>query len=415
MNKYIKYYILSLLCVFCLGSNAQMYQEMTLQQCIDQALQQSLLIKQSKLSADKARTLQATAFDVEKTTLALRQDPTSGGSPDNGISISQSFDFPTLYTARHKYLKAQTAVANSEIAIAENELIFQVKSNYYALLHAIEVLRQLQKQDSIYCHFLVLSTARHDAGETNNLEQMNALKLQSENYQALLIAESNVRKIGFTLQQLLNTDVIITPADKQLSPLTFNAETQTAFASTPWGNSYEKRMDSSRRNVQLARQAFMPDINVGFTTQVVIKGFNPYNVDRSRFSKGNLMAFEVGVSVPLFFGSQKAKLKAARKEVELLQNERLMAERQQQQQQQIAQNELKRTKRALAYYTTEALQRAQSMLQISQANYESGEISYVEYVQNLTSALDVEMRHIDAINDFNQAVIQFNYINGQCK
>jgi cobalt-zinc-cadmium resistance protein CzcA len=69
----------------------------SLQQCIDLALDNSLYMRNGQIAVGKAKDLQGTAFDIEKTSISLSQDPTSGGSPDNGITISQTFDFPTVY------------------------------------------------------------------------------------------------------------------------------------------------------------------------------------------------------------------------------------------------------------------------------------------------------------------------------
>ena len=50
------------------------------------------------------------------------------------------------------------------------------------------------------------------------------------------------------------------------------------------------------------------------------------------------------------------------------------------------------------------------MSRLSQKSYENGEIEYVEYIQNQQTALDVQLRYADAINDYNQAIITLNYI-----
>ena len=52
---------------------------MTLQECIDMALNNNLYMKAGTVSVGKARDLQGTAFDMEKTSVTLSQDPTSGG------------------------------------------------------------------------------------------------------------------------------------------------------------------------------------------------------------------------------------------------------------------------------------------------------------------------------------------------
>ena len=56
---------------------------------------------------------------------------------------------------------------------------------------------------------------------------------------------------------------------------------------------------------------------------------------------------------------------------------------------------------------------AREMRRLSCIEYEAGEISYVEHVQNLSSALDMEMDNAKAIDALNQAIIQLNFIKGE--
>ena len=80
----------------------------SLQQCIDSAMVNNLTMRSGRISIQKAKDLQGTAFNIDRTVFSLSQDPTSGGSPDNSLSLSQSFDFPTLYGSRRGLLKAET-------------------------------------------------------------------------------------------------------------------------------------------------------------------------------------------------------------------------------------------------------------------------------------------------------------------
>ena len=98
--KRFKYIILAV----CFGalplSSSAQKKAMTLQECIDMALNNNLYMKAGTVSVGKARDLQGTAFDMEKTSVTLSQDPTSGGG-DNGITVSQSFEFPTVSAFRY--------------------------------------------------------------------------------------------------------------------------------------------------------------------------------------------------------------------------------------------------------------------------------------------------------------------------
>jgi hypothetical protein len=87
----------------------------------------------------------------------------------------------------------------------------------------------------------------------------------------------------------------------------------------------ESEQVRSERELGYIRQGMMPSFNVGLRHQLVISGINPYDVDRSRFDKGNWMGFEVGSAFPLFYGSQKARKSAAKLDVDIARTRREQA------------------------------------------------------------------------------------------
>lgn len=411
--KTFKYIILTV----CIGalplSSPAQEKTMTLQECIDMALDNNLDMKAGTVSVGKARDLQGTAFDMEKTSVTLSQDPTSGGSPDNGITVSQSFEFPTVYAARRKYLKAETAAAQSSLAVTRNEVVRDVSAYYYTLLHDRRTIEILQAQDSVYDRFVSLASARFKAGEAGNLELINAERIRNENRIEMEKAEKSYRSAMLAFRQLLNTDTVVVPADVSLPVIRQEMpEASVSFEQTPLGGMYAARITASERNLSLAKQGYMPGLSIGLTGQLLIKGFNPYDIERSRFDKGNFMGFEVGVSIPLFWGGQNAKVKAARRDVELAGISRRQAKQRMDKEYRDGLNELFRAQKVLDYYTAQGNGQGERMGRLSQVSYENGEIGYVEYIQNQQTALDVQLRYADAVNDYNQAIIMLNYIKG---
>ena len=405
--KTFKYIILTV----CIGalplSSPAQEKTMTLQECIDMALDNNLDMK----AVGKARDLQGTAFDMEKTSVTLSQDPTSGGSPDNGITVSQSFEFPTVYAARRKYLKAETAAAQSSLAVTRNEVVRDVSAYYYTLLHDRRTIEILQAQDSVYDRFVSLASARFKAGEAGNLELINAERIRNENRIEMEKAEKSYRSAMLAFRQLLNTDTVVVPADVSLPVIRQEMpEASVSFEQTPLGGMYAARITASERNLSLAKQGYMPGLSIGLTGQLLIKGFNPYDIERSRFDKGNFMGFEVGVSIPLFWGGQNAKVKAARRDVAEI--SRRQAKQRMDKEYRDGLNELFRAQKVLDYYTAQGNGQGERMGRLSQVSYENGEIGYVEYIQNQQTALDVQLRYADAVNDYNQAIIMLNYIKG---
>ncbi|MDR0733630.1 MAG: TolC family protein [Dysgonamonadaceae bacterium] len=385
----------------------------TLQECIDLAMQNNLTVQSGKIAVERAKALQGTAFNIDKTQLSLSQDPTSGGSPDNGFSVSQSFDFPTVYTSRYGLLKAETNLEKNNLEVTRNELARQVSSIYEHLLYVKEKVKILQEQDSIYQKFVFLATAKFRAGETNRLEQMNAERLYNENKIALQQAEKDCQSVQFALQRRLNTGELISPAENALTVLENQSVTGEFNPNlSPVIQVFESRKAIGKKSLRLAKQGFLPSFNFSLRSQYLIKGFDPYNIQRERFTGGNFMGFEAGVGIPLFFGEQRAKTRAARREMEMLKIQQQDALLALDREYQIARNEYAKALSALEYYQRQGNEQAGEISRMSQLSYEKGEIGYIEYIQNLKTAAEVHLQYADAVNNYNQAVIIINYLQG---
>ena len=98
-------------------------------------------IRAAEGEVEKSQLMQGSAWDLDKTSLSLKQDPTSGGSPDNSLTLSQSFDFPTVYALRRRSLKAETAVAKSRAGLSRKQLSAEVANAYGQMVFVIEKKR----------------------------------------------------------------------------------------------------------------------------------------------------------------------------------------------------------------------------------------------------------------------------------
>jgi cobalt-zinc-cadmium resistance protein CzcA len=365
-------------------------------------------LKSGRIAIERAKELQGTAFNIEKTGFSMSQDPTAGGSPDNSLSVSQSFDFPTVYTTRHGLLKAETNLEKARLEVSVNELIKEVTGTYYQLLYAKENIKIAQEQDKIYQQFVFLASAKFKSGETNRLEVIQAERLFNENKIEMQKAERELKNIQLTLQQWLNTEEMMEPQEDALPVLTFSSLPPLDISQTPFNRMYESRLKVSEKNLSLQKQEFLPDFNFSLRNQFLLKGFNPYSIARERFEPGNFMGFEVGISLPLFFGEQRAKTRAAQKEVEMLRAEQENALSSIQKEYQAGINAYENAKAHVDYYINTGNKQAEELSRISQLAYEKGEIAYVEYIQNLKTAVEIHLQYATAVNELNQVIIRLN-------
>lgn len=386
--------------------------KVSLQECINMALEKNPQMQVANKSVERAKALQGTAWEIDKTELSLSQDPTSGGSPDNALSLSQSIEFPTYYIARHKQLKAETQAERSKAAVVRLSLENDVKAAYYQAVYLAERLRVLESQDSLLAQYRTLAEKRYKAGETRQLELLSAERLQRENKMEVLAAHNELETALLLLSRLVGSVETVEPKEDSLLPLDWKQASYN-YSQTPDGQYSADRLKASEQAVRVAKNGFAPSLSLSLRNQLVISSWNPYNQDRSRFDGGNFMGFEVGVGIPLFYGATRAKLKAARKEREIVALEIKEQEQLRQQEYLSALSRMNAAYVRYTYYNEEGRLRSDKMAEQGLLEYSQGEISYLEYMNVLQESIDLRLKRASALNDYNQCVLVMEKLCGR--
>lgn len=386
--------------------------KVSLQECINMALEKNPQMQVANKSVERAKALQGTAWEIDKTELSLSQDPTSGGSPDNALSLSQSIEFPTYYIARHKQLKAETQAERRKAAVVRLSLENDVKAAYYQAVYQAEKLRVLESQDSLLAQYRSLAEKRYKAGETRQLELLSAERLQRENKMEVLAAHNELETAQLLLSRLVGSVETVEPKEDSLLPLDWK-QTSYNYSQTPDGQYSADRMKASEQAVRVAKNGFAPSLSLSLRNQLVISSWNPYDQDRSRFNGGNFMGFEVGVGIPLFYGATRAKVKAARKEREMIALEIKEQEQLRQQEYLSALSRMNAAYVRYTYYNEEGRERSDKMAEQGLLEYSQGEISYLEYMNVLQESIDLRLKRASALNDYNQCVLVMEKLCGR--
>lgn len=387
-------------------------QKMTLQQCFQLADRQNLALQSGRKAVEKAQVMQGTAWDLDKTEIAFSQNPASSGDTDNGLTFSQSIEFPTVYTARRNQLKAETQAEKSRLNVTSQQLRLEIASAYYAMLYQTHRLQILQQQDSVIQRYCDIAGKRYKAGEARQLEFLSADRMRNDNRLEMTKVKNEAENLQTALMALLNTTTPVVPAADNLvisqrSPMNaaFNYQ-QTADAQ------YQKDLISALdQEVKCAKTGYAPSLSLALRSQLLIDSWDPYHINRQRFTGGNFFGFEVTVGVPLFYGATKAKVKAAQKDREVallaMQQEQREKERDYKQGYNRLQNAIKR----MEYYSGENMAKAKDIERLSTLEYVNGEISYVEYASALQEAIDMRLKQAEVVNEYNEAVLALMALN----
>lgn len=387
-------------------------EKMTLQQCFQLADRQNIALQSGRKAVEKAQVMQGTAWDLDKTEIAFSQNPASSGDTDNGLTFSQSIEFPTVYSARRGQLKAETQAEKSRLNVTSQQLRLEIANVYYAMLYQTHRLQILQQQDSVIQRYCDVAGKRYKAGEARQLEFLSADRMRNDNRLEMTKVKNEAENLQTALMALLNTTTPVVPAADNLvisqrSPMNaaFNYQ-QTADAQ------YQKDLISALdQEVKCAKTGYAPSLSLALRSQLLIDSWDPYHINRQRFTEGNFFGFEVTVGVPLFYGATKAKVKAAQKDREVallaMQQEQREKERDYKQGYNRLQNAIKR----MEYYSGENMAKAKDIERLSTLEYENGEISYVEYASALQEAIDMRLKQAEVVNEYNEAVLALMALN----
>ncbi len=407
-------FILLSVCPFMANAQGNAVKQITLDQAIQQALQNNGSIRSANYEIELQQALRRTSPAINKTDINLMYGQYNSSQKDNNISISQTIPFPTVWGARARL--ADATIKGSEIQknITANELVRQVKETYYQLVF-LEARKQiLQYQDSLISTFVKAAQVRYKTGETTYLEQVTAESEAARSKSVLLRNESELKLNQVNLQVLLNSKEPVTAADNTLTlkNLEINADTG-AISNNPNLNYLRQQIEIARQTTSLQKAEMLPDLRLGYFNQTLIGSIEDQGGTVKRFGPGDrFQGMEVGVSIPLWLGPAKANVKAAEIREKIAQsnldyNQKTIQGQYAQLVQQYLQYQA-----SLQFYQQNALPQANLITSNATVAFRTGEIGYLEFIQALNRAQTIRTEHLELLNQYNQAVIAVEFFTG---
>ena len=154
----------------------------------------------------------------------------------------------------------------------------------------------------------------------------------------------------------------------------------------------------------------LPDFSVGYFNQSLI-GTQTVN-GSDVFFDGNqrFQGFNVGISIPLTFFSNASKIKSLDFKQQAMQKEADNGKLILQNQLQNAFQQYNQHLEQYNYYKSTALPNADIIISTAKVGFNSGDIGYIEYLQALQTATDVQLNYLQSINQINQSIININFL-----
>ena len=323
------------------------------------------------------------------------------------LVVSQSFDFPTLYSTRHRMNRSTNAALDARAEATRQRILLEAKLLCIDLIALHQAQQLLSARSEQADQLATLYTKRIEAGDANKLE-LNKVKLEQLNAQTAL--RLNATAMQAKLQQLLalnNQQNLLPGRPGPLGPTIPSAEAigLTAFDETPLPDDFltlfgelieadpelralEYERQAAQRQLNVSRQGWLPKLELGYR--------------RNTESGHPLNGVVVGFSIPLF--ENRSKVKSARLQSTALTYQREDALSKEQSRLNSLYDEAYQLHTQIKSYQ-EALQGRQHLPLLNKALNE-GEISLIDYFIEVQLVYDTQSTLIELQSQYEKKVAE---------
>ena len=272
----------------------------------------------------------------------------------------------------------------------------EVSKAYIEIVYWQNVNRNYHYLDSLYLQFSNAASRRFELGESNYLEQLTASTKQKEVALLVMQSDENTKKAYLELNRWMQYEDPFIIEEKKLSKL------ELALIDTlnhPGIEYYRKAMDFNESSQRAEKQKLLPDLHLSY-----FQGTN--NGMDAQIYRG----VQAGIGIPLFYSSQKSKIRASQ-----IENEVLVYEGDNYQKQLLTHyyqllSELNKYNEAILFYDESGKTLSKELINTSNKAFYNGEIDFIQYILLLENAKGIEMTYLENLFNYNRTILELNYL-----
>ncbi|SDE92408.1 cobalt-zinc-cadmium resistance protein CzcA [Pricia antarctica] len=388
--------------------------ELTLEQAIEIALENNDRIKIAQYEIEVEETGKYGAITIPKTEFSYSNGEfNTPAIMDNLFGVTQRINFPTVYTSQFKLAKAKVNSSEQLRVIEENGLIADVKVAYLRYVFLMENKQLLQRQDSLYSNLDRSSSMRYKTGESTKLESVTSATQSMQIKNKLQQNEADLRIAKKRLQVVLNTNYNIGVTDAKLIPREVNLDIESqSVEQSPLYIYLKQQLEVRERETNVERNKLLPDLMLGYNSQT-FNGAQTLSETNQNFGNDDrFSSFQIGVAIPIFPGGHRSKINAAKIEEDIAQSRIELNQNQLEGELQNLLQEYYKLQGTFNYYQNEALPQAELIIDNSEKSFKSGNVSYAQYLQNLTLANSIQTEYLNTLYQYNQSIIVIEALLG---
>ena len=376
--------------------------KLTREQAVEKALKNYPLLKNKRLEIEKQQALKLSAWELGQTQVFTGGEELNDGTgiyTDVGVQ-QQGIDLLGILPKK-KLQQEKLALAQKAFQLNEMQVAREVKKAWANAAAAKKKYSLYVALDSLYSRLKKAVELRYEVEAISRLEKTTTLnkvrEVEIEKEQAktdLLLA---LQKLNLWLVGDLQYSIA---ASEEIVSKNLFFEKLTENHSLLQLN--EQEVEVAKANTAAEKAAFLPEFNLQYGRQ---------RID----GNSGFYSYQAGISIPLLSGGSYARVKAAKIETRMAEQAADFRKRELQMQFQNAVEEYRKWKNSWQYYRKEVKPLLEEQRQGSFLAFNEGAIAYVELIQNLESALQLELKSIEAYGNYllSLADLEFYLTNKQ--
>jgi heavy metal efflux system protein len=390
--------------VMSLNSSAQT--PISYQEALDSAVVNNLRLKNENLQSHYYDEVIKTSTSLPVTDFSFQYGRINSFYNDNSLSISQSFDFPTVYSNQKKVNTAIAENSKMNVSLKEFELKQKVGASFYYMINLLEKKALLVEVDSIYEAYLKNANLRIDVGESNILEKVaiENQRVQISNQLKWLKEDIEVNKAYFQLLLNTKTDFIPTSNEKLVSIDQKVASIESA--NHPHIKLFSSDVEIAKAKLNLEKAKRAPSISIGLNSMTMY-GTGSNNITYGYGKRFN--SAQVGLGVPIF-NKQSKQVKLAEISTEIAENNLEVEKQVISTQIDAILKQYAIQKEIVDEYSKTALSNAAVIFKVADQQLINGEIDYLEWAQLINQTTAIKSNYLNEVLKLNEISLQLIYL-----
>lgn len=392
-----------------LSFNVHAQKPLSLAAAIDTALKNNPGLSAESYKALAAKKMIGTAWDLPKAEAIYGSGQIQSFYQDNAWEFTQKMAFPGYYAAQKRMLKAEYELAKLNYQSGSFSVKAAISEVYYQYLHAREKEKMFNEMEAQLVKLLSLADLRLAAGEINMIEK-------SATAQQMAITLKELQQIQLIKQRSLAQFQILLGTEQIYIPDTGAIRMQfleiLSIENNPILLRFATQESLSNAKLHSERMRLMPELHIGYQNMSITGVGN----DEKFYPRSNrFQSVQLGLGLPLFFGSNLARSKALAFELKSSELNNIYARRQFMQEQDYMRKQIISLDSLCVYYEKNVLPELKKAQDASWQQFEQGGINFMEWMILNNQIIQSKTAYLDAVQQFNQLIIQYQNFQSSIK